>query len=572
MNRLTLTLKLNFLIYASLLVLCVVTATIIYLRAKKTPEFSSLTVFYICLILWIVLYVNELLSLNEARLYFNVRLTLVPSMFIGALFLIFALYYAGIITQENRIKLISLILLPQFLCVWPLFTSKYFHLVLKSKVFGANEDVWGALMFVSEVFTFLYIIAAVVFIERTLRRRGIKSFRMLAFAVDIPLFIQVWQFLFNPLKDLGIYLTLPSLALFFVVLTVYVLKYRLVEIIPVASQKIFSTMNEAVFIIDLNGKILDFNKAAGLYFEGIIPCRPYMSFRNVIDALNQYNEDKNKIAEIKNRIDGQKDETFEDTLTLYSPAMGSKQYTISISPLYSEEKRLIGKLAMFKDLTEYRTQTLLSERSRVSNDLHDSLGNSINIISSNLEYVINNFSDTKEVRESLQISHEKSVGAFVQLRRIVDELKPLDIEENGLLWALETLFYRLRVNGLHVGFLHNIPDDSQISKSKIGDAVYFICQEAISNSFAHGRAAQVTVTLREDDGLLKLSIIDDGVGCNDIEPKNGLNSIKRRVDLLGGKLNFGSPSCGGFNIKAELPVPVTSGVTGRKAARRRNND
>ncbi len=501
---------------------------------------------------------NELMSSSEAQMYFNVRLTLVPTMFIGALFLIFSFYYSGIISSGNKLKIISLVLLPQLLCVWPLFTFKYFHLVLQSKKFGGYEDVWGILMIVSEVFSFLYIIAAVVLIGRTLRGRGEKSIRPLALAVCVPLLLQILQVMVKPLTELGIYLTLPSLAVFFVVLTVYILKHRLIEIIPVASQKIFSTLNEAAFIIDSNWQIIESNEAADLYFEGITVCKPYVDFRKIIESLDQYCEDKNKIDEIVNLLAGNQDKAYEDTLVMYWPKKGCRQYTVNISPLYSGSKKPIGKLAVFKDMTEYRIQTLLSERNRVSNDLHDSLGNSINVISSNLEYVLNNFSDTQEVQDCLRISYDKSIGAFVQLRRIVDELKPIDIEQKGLLAALDTMFYRLRIKGMHVDFSHNIANDSQISKTKLGDTIYFICQETISNSFAHGRANNVTVTLHSEDGVLKLFVTDDGAGCEYIIPKNGLNSMKERVDSLGGKLSFGSPNGGGFNIKATLPFLVIS--------------
>jgi signal transduction histidine kinase len=556
---LTLTIKLNLLIYSALLILCVITATVIFIRAKKTPVFHSLTIFYSCLILWTILYMNELMSSDEAQMYFNVRLTLVPTMFVGALFLIFALYYAGIITPGNKIKVILLVLLPELLCVWPLFTSQYFHLVLVSKKFGGYDDVWGVLMVVSEVISFLYIIAAVVLIGRILRNRGKKRVRPLWLAVCIPLLLQILQVSFKPLTDLGIYLTLPSLALFCVVLTVYIMKYRLIEIIPEASHKLFSALNEAAFIIDNNGEIVESNEAAGMCFKGITEMKPFMDFRKVIDALAQYSDDKNNLTQIKNRVAGNDGNTYEDTLALNLPAMGSRQYIINILPTYSEGNKLIGRIVVFNDMTEYRSQTLVSERNRVSDELHDSLGNSINVIRSNLEYVLKNFSDTEEVMECLRVSYDKSTGAFVQLRRIVDELKPIDIEQEGLLRALDSLFYRLRVKGLNVDFSHNIADDSQISQSKLGDTVYLICQEAISNSIVHGRAKNITVTLHSGDSELKLYITNDGNGCEHIEPKNGLNSIKERVDSLGGELSFGSPNGGGFNIKASLPVPGISG-------------
>jgi len=550
---LTLTLKINLLLYASLLILCVVTATVIYIRAKKTPEFYSLTAFYSCLMLWTALYMNELMATSEAHMYFSVRLTLIPTMFVGALFLIFALYYAGKITPANRTKTILLIMLPELLCVWPLFTEKYFHLVLVSKVFGGYHDVWGPLMIVSEVFSFLYIIAAVALIGKKLRSRGTKYVWLLAIAVAIPLVLQVLQWQVKPLTELGVYLTLPGFAFFCVLMTIYILKYRLIEILPAASHQLFATLNRAVFILNANGEILEYNEAVNLYFKDIFKCKQYMEFGRVLDALVPFSEEKSNIEQMKNRAVSGEGGAYEGMLALQNTATGHRQYAVLISSIYSDSKKLLGRLVVFNDMTEFTMRTLAGERSRVSDDLHDSLGNSINVISSNLEYVLNNFADTPEVRECLQISYDRAIGAFVQLRRIVDELTPIDIEQKGLLWALDTLFYKLRVKGLHIDFSHNIADDSLIGKKKLGNTVYRICQEAINNSVVHGRAKNITVTLHGGDGVLKVFITDDGAGCEQITPSNGLNAMKNRVESLGGELSCGSPNGGGFNIKATLP-------------------
>ncbi len=117
------------------------------------------------------------------------------------------------------------------------------------------------------------------------------------------------------------------------------------------------------------------------------------------------------------------------------PLNDTRQYNVSIRPLLAANRKVIGKLITFKDVTEYRLQTLENERQRLSDDLHDSLGNCINVISSNLEYVLRNTNDSEEIKECLRISYEKTTGAFLSLRRIVDELRPVDIENNGLLWG-----------------------------------------------------------------------------------------------------------------------------------------
>lgn len=56
---------------------------------------------------------------------------------------------------------------------------------------------------------------------------------------------------------------------------------------------------------------------------------------------------------------------------------------------------------------------------------------------------------------------------------------------------------------------------------------------------------------------LRLYIADDGIGCSKIVKNKGLNSMEKRVASLGGELAYGSPSEGGFNLKAIIPFPYT---------------
>jgi signal transduction histidine kinase len=247
--------------------------------------------------------------------------------------------------------------------------------------------------------------------------------------------------------------------------------------------------------------------------------------------------------------------SFEEAIGIFYPypLNAARQYNASVRPLFAANHKAIGQIVTFKDITEYRLLTLEKERQRLSDDLHDSLGNCINVISSNLEYALKNSKDSEDIRECLQISYEKSTGAFLSLRRIVDELKPLDIENEGLLWALESLFNRLRIKDIVIEFTHNNIDEQMLRSGKLGETIYFICQEAVSNSMTHGRAKNIAITLISAGNELKLYITDDGVGCDEIIRNRGLNSMESRVKALGGNFDCGSPDGGGFNIRALFP-------------------
>ena len=81
---------------------------------------------------------------------------------------------------------------------------------------------------------------------------------------------------------------------------------------------------------------------------------------------------------------------------------------------------------------------------------------------------------------------------------------------------------------------------------KQGEAIFFVCQEAVNNAIIHGRAESITITLVQTEQDIKLYITNDGKGCSKTIKSKGLNSMQSRVDALGGVFEFGSPSEGGF--------------------------
>jgi signal transduction histidine kinase len=93
----------------------------------------------------------------------------------------------------------------------------------------------------------------------------------------------------------------------------------------------------------------------------------------------------------------------------------------------------------------------------------------------------------------------------------------------------------------------------------------------LNNSFYHGKAKEVFINLHFSTNELKLYITDDGEGCSNIIKSRGLTGIEERVRYSGGKVDFGSPSDGGFNIRISLPYGpdkqrVKTGRGGKKGS------
>ena len=108
----------------------------------------------------------------------------------------------------------------------------------------------------------------------------------------------------------------------------------------------------------------------------------------------------------------------------------------------------------------------------------------------------------------------------------------------------------------HVGFAgdENMKEVSQSMKINL----YRIAQEAINNALKHATAKNIAVQLREYDGTVHLSIVDDGHGLSllsesDLFKHNGLVNMRDRSEIMGGKLKLESNSVGTL-IRVEVPL------------------
>jgi two-component system sensor histidine kinase DegS len=91
-------------------------------------------------------------------------------------------------------------------------------------------------------------------------------------------------------------------------------------------------------------------------------------------------------------------------------------------------------------------------------------------------------------------------------------------------------------------------------------AVYRVVQEAYQNIGKHSQASRVNLLLTSTDTLLELNVADDGIGFEVgramAQPKSfGLNGMRERIALLGGRLEIHSSPGHGATIAMRLPIP-----------------
>jgi signal transduction histidine kinase len=142
------------------------------------------------------------------------------------------------------------------------------------------------------------------------------------------------------------------------------------------------------------------------------------------------------------------------------------------------------------------------------------------------------------------------LGAAVEeLQELSRGIHPAILSDAGLGPALESLALR-----------SPIPVDLEVMTRErfpqpVEAAAYFAASESLANAAKHSQASRIDVALElENQGLLLLSVCDDGIGGADPGRGSGLVGLRDRVEALGGSLEINSKPGEGTSIAASLPL------------------
>lgn len=181
------------------------------------------------------------------------------------------------------------------------------------------------------------------------------------------------------------------------------------------------------------------------------------------------------------------------------------------------------------------------ERSRISKDLHDDIGQSLSVIKSKI-----NMYNTGRIQEIEGLDTE--LGEVInQTRSISHHLHPSFLEKIGLSRSLASLMEKIQES---TGIVCSLDLFSQIENLPLETKtqIYRIVQECINNTIKHANASALKVSvLEQDNGGYILKYKDNGIGMKDFLSAGegiGIMTIKERGNKLNGKTTFFSSSIG----------------------------
>jgi len=201
---------------------------------------------------------------------------------------------------------------------------------------------------------------------------------------------------------------------------------------------------------------------------------------------------------------------------------------------------------------------VLEERERLARELHDSVTQSLYSLTlfteGSLELAKNG--EIELVKHNLTRIGETAQQALKEMRLMVYELRPLDLEREGLVGALHQ---RLATVEKRAGVNARLVAEELIQlPPAVEKELYRITQEALNNILKHAEATFVTVYLRVVEEHLELEIVDNGQGF-DLEKADktgglGLRSMRERIDKLGGSLNIHSAPNKGTIVHVQVKI------------------
>jgi signal transduction histidine kinase len=155
--------------------------------------------------------------------------------------------------------------------------------------------------------------------------------------------------------------------------------------------------------------------------------------------------------------------------------------------------------------------------------------------------------DVVAVRELVDAAHRGAKDALAELRDLARGLHPPALD-NGLAEALATL---AAGSAIPVELAGDVPVRPTPAIETIA---YFCAAELLANAAKHSHANRIEIRTAERDGLLVLTVTDDGTGDADPARGSGLAGLAQRVNIVDGRIDIASPPGGPTSVTVELPL------------------
>ncbi|WDT69932.1 MAG: PAS domain S-box protein [Candidatus Manganitrophus sp.] len=232
----------------------------------------------------------------------------------------------------------------------------------------------------------------------------------------------------------------------------------------------------------------------------------------------------------------------------------------------SVEKELRRSQEQLRNLSSRLHSMVEEERTRISREIHDELGQLLTILKMELSWLKKRLPKKETLLRDRTKSMAKLVDTTVQtLRKISTELRPGVLDDLGLTAAIEWQVQEFQSRtGMRCHFTVR-PEEILLDPDR-STAVFRIFQETLTNIVRHANADEVVILLEKTEENLILEVKDNGRGITQSQITNskslGLLGIRERALLWGGTVQINGVPGKGTIITVQIPLhqPTDAGM------------
>ena len=258
-------------------------------------------------------------------------------------------------------------------------------------------------------------------------------------------------------------------------------------------------------------------------------------------------------------------------------ANGERRFVeVLASPLRVAGGTFQGIIESARDITErvraeeeleaaraFQQSLIDEERQRIARELHDGLAQLLGYVSTKamaVRLMLKN-RQTEAAHQHLLQLEEAARELFVDVRQAILDLKMTVQSDAGLIATLKDFSAQFsRLSGLPVELAIAPAVESLSLTAETELQLLRIVQEALTNVRKHASATNAWISLRLNDGVLELTVSDDGQGFDPDRvrtthrPHFGLSTMRERAEAIGAEFDLDSEPGAGTRVMVRLPV------------------
>ena len=295
---------------------------------------------------------------------------------------------------------------------------------------------------------------------------------------------------------------------------------------------------------------------------------------NVVDAVS---EGKPWQGELKFKKAAKKDCWFEIVITpVYNESNEIEELLLLGSDISSrkvaeQNMNQKNRAEIEKKINQQKFRSVLilegqeEERKRIAMDIHDGIGQMLTSLKYQIEAI--DLTQDAKAREKIAEVDQLIKQIIKEVRKVTFDLKPTVLGDYGLQAGLNVFIQEIsKLTGIDMQY--RTSGDIPRLPQKIENNIFRIIQEAINNAIKYSGADQITVSLKQMESELMITVRDEGKGfdtkivgarTSNLESGRGLFNMYERTEYVNGNLEIQSEIGQGTTVR--LTVPLRSAVT-----------